>query len=157
MSEHETIRELLPLAVAGVLDPEAQRRVDEHAGQCPACRKELEGWSLYPQGLRQLRPPAVPERLMERTRTRIMQEHAAAAGRRTESLILSGLAAFAWILGLTSWFLLRVFSGGALVLFGANLASLLTWSVASTVFVWLTAAVTGLAMGRWRREMRRVL
>ena len=157
MSSHDAIRELLPLAAAGALDAPEQRRVEEHARECPECLRQLENWGLYARALHQMRPPAIPVRLLERTRTRILQERAAAAGRRSESLILSGLAAFAWIFGLTTWFVLRVFTGGALMLFGANMAGLLTWSVASTLFVWLTATATGLLVGRRRREMRNFL
>jgi predicted anti-sigma-YlaC factor YlaD len=157
MTDHDTIREWLPLAAAGVLDAGEQRLVDEHASGCEACRRELEQWVAYARGLGQMRPPAVPARLMERTRARVLQERAAAEGNRTESLILSGLAAFTWLVGLTTWFLLRVFTGGALVLFGVNMTGLLAWSVASTAFVWLTAATAGLMVGRRRREMRRVL
>jgi hypothetical protein len=156
MNSHDELRALLPLAASGALSPEDQRRVDDHARECPDCAQQVDCWSLYAQGLRQLRPPAIPSQLMERTRTRIVQERAAASGRRTESLILSGLVAFAWILGLATWFLLRIFTGGVLMLFGANLASLATWSVASTLFVWLTAAAAGLLLGKWRREMGRL-
>ena len=40
MSEHESIRELLSLAAAGVLAPDEQRRVELHAAVCDACRRQ---------------------------------------------------------------------------------------------------------------------
>jgi hypothetical protein len=40
---------------------------------------------------------------------------------------------------------------------GANLVRLGTWSALSTVLVWLTAAAAALALGKRRRELRRVL
>ena len=123
MNEHESVAEWLALAAAGTLTAEEQRRVDEHARECAACRAELERWASYTRILGQLRQPAVPANLMERTRARILQDRAAAAGQRTENLMLSALAAFAWILGLTSWVVLRVFTHGVFVFFGANLAS----------------------------------
>lgn len=155
MNEHESLRGLLALAAAGVLRFDEQRQVDDHVRDCADCRAEMERWFAYTQGLQHLRQPAVPANLMERTRARILQERATAAGRRTESVMLSALAAFAWIIGLTFWFLVRVFSGGALVFLGADLARLLTWSLASTVFVWLTAAAATLLLGR-RREFRSI-
>ena len=80
MSSHDAIRELLPLAAAGALDAPEQRRVEEHARECPECLRQLENWGLYARALHQMRPPAIPVRLLERTRTRILQERAAAAG-----------------------------------------------------------------------------
>lgn len=157
MSEHESMREFLALAVAGALDSAQLRRLDEHTRDCPICRHELEIWSGYAQGLRRLPQPAVPGQLMERTRARVLQERAAAADRRWNDLMLGALALFAWTVGLSFWFLLRIFTGGALVVMGANLIRLGTWSVFSTVLVWLTAAAAALALGKRRRELRRAL
>jgi hypothetical protein len=94
---------------------------------------------------------------MERTRTRLVQERAAAADRRWDELMLGALALFAWTVGLTFWFVARIVTGGELVIMGANLVRFGTWSAGSTVLVWLTAAVAALALGKRRRELRRVL
>jgi len=157
MSEHESVRELLALAASGALDIGEQRRLEEHARECPACRRELEIWSGYSQSLRRLPQPAVPAQLMERTRTRWVQEHAAAADRRWDELMLGALALFAWTVGLTFWFVARIVTGGELVIMGANLVRFGTWTAGSTVLVWLTAAVAAVALGRRRRELRRTL
>jgi hypothetical protein len=157
MTEHESIMKMLPLAAAGALDAQDQRRVDEHARDCRSCRRELEIWSGYSQGLARLPQPPVPAQLMERTRARILQERAAIADRRWDDLMMAALALFAWTVGLSFWFLLRVFSGGALIVMGMNLVRLGTWSAVSTILVWLTAAVAAFALGRRRRELRRAL
>jgi predicted anti-sigma-YlaC factor YlaD len=157
MSEHESVRELLALAASGALDIGEQRWLEEHARECPACRRELEIWSGYSQSLRRLPQPAVPAQLMERTRTRLVQEHAAAADRRWDELMLGALALFAWTVGLTFWFVARIVTGGELVIMGANLVRFGTWTAGSTVLVWLTAAVAAVALGRRRRELRRTL
>jgi len=157
MSEHESMQALFALAAAGVLDAGEQRRLDEHARRCPECRRQLEIWSAYAEGLRQLPQPAVPAQLVERTRARVWQERAAAAGRRWDEWMLGILALFAWTVGLTFWFVLRIFTGGALVVMGANLVRFGTYSAVSTALVWLTAAVAALALGRRRRELRRSL
>ncbi|HTQ55751.1 MAG TPA: zf-HC2 domain-containing protein [Bryobacteraceae bacterium] len=157
MSEHDTIREWMPLAAGGALDPQQQRRLEEHARVCAECRRELEVWSGYAQGLRQLPQPGLPAQLVERTRARVWQDRATAADRRWDELMLAALALFAWTVGLTFWFVLRIFTGGALVIMGANLVRFGTWSAVSTLFVWLTAAVAALALGRRRRELRRAI
>jgi anti-sigma factor RsiW len=157
MSEHECMRELLTLAAAGALDAQEQRRLQEHVRDCPACRRELEVWSGYSQSLRQLPQPPVPAQLMERTRARLIEERAAAADRRWDELMLGALALFAWTVGLTFWFIARIVTGGELVIMGANLVRLGTWSAGSTVLVWLTAAVAAVALGKRRRELRRVV
>lgn len=157
MSEHEAMAGLLALAAAGALDIGEQRRLEAHARECPACRRELEILSAYSQGLRHLPQPAIPAQLMERTRARLMQERAAVADRRWDELMLGALALFAWTVGLTFWFVARILTGGELVIMGANLVRFGTWTAGSTVMVWLTAAVAALALGKRRREMRRAL
>jgi len=157
MSEHDAMRELLALAAAGALDAAEQRRLDQHAAACPDCRRELETWSIYAQSLQWLPQPSVPAQLVERTRARILQERATAADSRWDELMLAGLALFAWTVGLTIWLVLRLFTGGALMVMGTNLLQLGTWSAVSTVLVWLTAAAAALALGKRRRELRRAL
>jgi hypothetical protein len=160
MSEHEShtaFAGMLALAAAGALDAQEQRRLQEHARECPVCRRELEIWSGYTQGLRQLPQPAIPAQLMERTRARLLQERATTADRRWDELMLAALALFAWTVGLTFWFVARIVTGGELVVMGANLVRFGTWSAGSTVLVWLTAAVAAIALGRRRREFRRAL
>jgi anti-sigma factor RsiW len=157
MSEHESMKELLPLAACGALDAQEQRRLEEHARECAECRRELEVWGVYAEGLRQLPQPPLPANLMERTRARVGQERATAADRRWDELMLGALALFAWTVGLTFWFVLRIFTGGALVIMGANLVRFGPWSAVSTVMVWLTAAVAALALGKRRRDLRRAI
>jgi predicted anti-sigma-YlaC factor YlaD len=152
MTEHDAIRELLALAAAGALDSEQQMRVDRHARECEACRAELARWSGYAEGLRQLRQPALPERLLERTRARVLNERAAGAGRRKDAVLASALAAFTWIVGLTAWLLFQVFSGGADAVLELDLSRALKWSIGSTLFVWVTAAAAAIVLGRSRRE-----
>jgi hypothetical protein len=157
MNEHESIRELLLLAAAGALDgPGELRRVTEHAATCEVCRRELQVWSVYTEGLGRLPQPLLPAGLMERTRARIVEQRAAAARRRENALLLGALSLFGWISTLAFWTLARVFTGGVWNLFGVNLVSALTWSLLSTVVVWITAGASAVMLGD-RREVRRVL
>jgi hypothetical protein len=156
MTEHELVRAMLALAAAGALGPVEVRRVEQHAQGCELCRRDLETWAVYAQGLRKLPQPSAPEGLVQRTQVRIVQERAEAAGRRRHELFLAALAIFGWAAGWAFWTLARAVTGGNLNLFGANLVSGLTWSLVSTVLVWMTAATAALLLGR-RREMRRFL
>jgi hypothetical protein len=97
----------------------------------------------------------MPPQLLERSRARVFEERAAVVERRWNELMLAALALFAWTVGLAFWFVARVLTGGALVIMGTNLVRLGTWSVVSTVMVWLTAAVAALALGRRRHALRR--
>ena len=156
MTEHESVRAMLALAAAGALAPEEVRRVEQHAQGCELCRRDLETWAAYTQGLSQLPQPAAPKGLVQRTQARILRDRAHAADRRRSELLLGALVVFGWASGWVFWTLARVATGGNLNVLGTNLVSGLTWSLVSTVLVWMTAATAALMLGR-RREMRRFL
>jgi len=156
MSEHESVPAMLPLAAAGLLGPEEIRRVEEHARTCELCRADLETWSAYAQGLRKLPQPSAPAGLMERTRARIIQEQAVAAGRRRYAWLLGALVAFGWTSSLAFWVVARALTGGVLTVMGVNWVNGLVWSLGSTVLAWTTAAAAAIMLGRGR-EMRRFL
>jgi anti-sigma factor RsiW len=156
MTEHESVRTMLALAAAGVLGPEDVRRVEQHTQDCEVCRRDLETWAAYTQGLRKLPQPSVPEGLVQRTQARILQERAHAADRRKSELMLGALAIFGWGAGWALWTLVRAVTGGSLNVFGANLVNGLTWSLVSMVVAGITAATAALMLGRGR-EARRFL
>lgn len=156
MNEHESVRAMLPLAVSGLLGPEDVCRVEEHARTCELCRSDLETWSAYAQGLRKLPQPSAPAGLMERTRARIIQEHAVAAGRRRHAWLLGALVAFGWMSSLAFWVVARALTGGVFTVMGVNLVSGVAWSLGSTVLAWTTVAAAAMMLGRGR-EMRRFL
>ena len=146
MTEHEFVRAMLALAAADALDPTEQRRVDQHAWECDLCRKDLETWAAYAQSLRKLPQPAAPAGMVQRTQARILQERTPAENRRTSELMLGALAIFGWGSGWAFWTVARAIIGG----------SLLTWLLASTVLVWMTAGTAAVMLGR-SGQMRRSL
>jgi hypothetical protein len=156
MSEHESVRALLALAAAGAIGPEEQRRVGQHARECELCRRDLETWAVYAQGLRKLPQPSAPEGLIQLTQALVLQQRAQGTGRRGDEVLLGALAIFGWGSGWAFWTLARAITGGSLIVFGANLVNGLTWSLVSTVLVWTTAVTAALMLGR-RGEMRRYL
>jgi anti-sigma factor RsiW len=156
MNEHESVRAMLALAAAGALSPQQHRRMEQHAQGCEICRRDLETWAAYTQGLRKLPQPTVPEGLAQRTQARIVEQRLEAVERRRKELFLAALAVFGWAAGWAFWTMMRAITGGSLYVFGANLVSGLTWSLISTVLVWMTAATAALMLRR-SREMRRFL
>jgi len=156
MNEHESIRAMLPLAAAGLLSADELRRVEQHARTCEDCRKDQETWSVYAQGLRKLPQPSASAGLMERTRARIIQEQAVAAGRRRQSWLLGALVVFGWTSSLAFWVVARALTGGVFTVMGVNLVNGVAWSLGSTVLAWTTAAAAAIMLGRGR-EMRRFL
>ena len=157
MSEHESIRELLSLAAAGVLAPEEQRRVEQHAGVCDACQRQLEMWQRYSRELVRLPAPVAPKHLAEQTRARILRERAATADRRWDDIVLAVLVLFGWTVTLVTWIVFRLFTGGLLSVVQVGFVRILMWSGASTVFAWLTAAVAAVMLGIERRATRRLI
>ena len=156
MSEHASIRELLSLAAAGVLDPDEQRRVEQHATVCDACRRELELWQGYSRELVRLPAPVAPKYLADRTRARVLEKRAAAAERRWDDIVLAVLVLLGWTVSLVAWVVFRLFTGGMLSVMESSFVTILEWLGASTLFAWLTAAVAAVMLGS-RRGVRRIV
>ena len=156
MSEHASIRELLSLAAAGVLDPDEQRRVEQHATVCDACRRELELWQGYSRELVRLPAPVAPKYLADRTRARVLEKRAAAAERRWDDIVLAVLVLLCWTVSLVAWVVFRLFNGGMSSVVESSFVTILEWLGASTLFAWLTAAVAAVMLGS-RRGVRRIV
>jgi anti-sigma factor RsiW len=156
VSEHASIRELLSLAAAGVLDPDEQRRVEQHATVCDACRRELELWQGYSRELVRLPAPVAPKYLADRTRARVLEKRAAAAERRWDDIVLAVLVLLGWTVSLVAWVVFRLFTGGMLSVMESSFVTILEWLGASTLFAWLTAAVAAVMLGS-RRVVRRMV
>ena len=156
MSEHASIRELLSLAAAGVLDPDEQRRVDRHATVCDACRRELELWQGYSRELVRLPAPVAPKYLADRTRALVIEKRAAATQRRWDDIVLAVLVLLGWTVSLVAWVVFRLFTGGMLSVMESSFVTILEWLGASTLFAWLTAAVAAVMLGS-RRGVRRIV
>jgi anti-sigma factor RsiW len=157
MTEHESVRELLALAAAGVLTVEEQRRVEDHARACEACNRQLQAWRALSGELRRLPTPVVPPELVARTRARLFQELAAAAERRWDDAVLVFLSLFAWTVGVATWAIVRVINNGLLAVLDARFMQPMVWLTASSVLAWLTAGVVAVLVGHRRRMTWRSL
>ena len=156
MSEHASIRELLSLAASGALEPDEQRRVQEHIAVCDACRRELEVWQGYSRELVRLPAPVEQKSLADRTRALALEKRAAATQRGWDDIVLAVLVLLGWTVSLVAWVVFRLFTGGMLSVMESSFVTILEWLGASTLFAWLTAAVAAVMLGS-RRVVRRMV
>jgi predicted anti-sigma-YlaC factor YlaD len=97
MNDHNQIRSLLPLQVAGAISREEQAKLDDHLRECSDCRSELASLRALAADLKSIPAPQPLFGLAQRTRARIRAELAAKAERRQNQQYLALLSAFAWL------------------------------------------------------------
>jgi hypothetical protein len=153
MTEHETVRGLLILAMAGVLDPEEQSRMERHVHECEICSAEMEAWKVYASGLREMPQPATPGYLAERTQIRVLREQETRAERRQNTFLIPTLSLFGWAMSFALWFVLRVSMGDAMVMQTSLLRPGL-WALVWTVVVSLSGATAAVVLAKDRKERR---
>src|SRR5258708_5946611 len=95
----ESIRDLLALSAAGLLDPLDARRVGEHVRECATCAGELELLGDIAGTLGRLPAPAPPAGLVYRTQLAV----AAEADRRQGARLAIAAGALAWGIALATW------------------------------------------------------
>ena len=88
MSDHETIRKLLALSAAGLLEPGEERLVQEHVRQCAGCAAKLDDYATLSAGLSALPCPLPLPDLLRRTNMLV-----AAELDRRQGAVLAGTAA----------------------------------------------------------------
>ena len=139
MSDHESVRHLLALGAAGLLDPGEERLVREHARQCARCAAKLDDYAALSAGLSALPCPLTLPDLLRRTNSLV----AAELDRRQGAVFAGGAAVFALAFVLLMGQTLRTLVGDS-----AALAWLL-WAVGSSV---LGAASAVVLVSRRRLE-----
>ena len=155
MSEHEVIRELLPLAAADTLGEGELRRVEEHLRTCAACAAEWNAWRALERGLRRLPTPQAPAMLVERTRARMYAHLSAREERAVNPWALGILVLVSWTLVLATWPVVRLLSGG--VLSWLDLSFQHTWLglAGYTLAGWVVGGIAALTIGLRHRATRR--
>jgi anti-sigma factor RsiW len=103
MSEHDKIRELLALAVAGALTSAEEKQVAEHLRSCIACSNELEAWRPIASELRRLPTPQPSPWLVKATLARAEAKLSEQAEHDTDRRVMIFVVAFAWLLTIASW------------------------------------------------------
>lgn len=154
MSEHDRIRELMPLATANALEAGEERELSSHLAACHECAAEFDRWRELASAMRRLPTPQAPAALVERVRTRLvaqslnrMEQH---ANRRT----MVWLVLFGWTTILATWPVLRLVSSGAASWLDVSFVH--TWHVliGYTAVSWLAAGVAAALLGLRQRQER---
>jgi anti-sigma factor RsiW len=148
MTTHETIRQLLALSAAGLLDAADERRVREHVHECAECATALEDLSAVSADLCRLPAPMAPADLMARTEARVAAELAAQAGLRHGAILAVGAGLFTWMAALATWGLYRFLAGSA---------GWLAWLMLTTVPAYMAAGTVAVMFASRRRLERSLL
>lgn len=157
MSDHDEIRNLLALAAAGALDVAEEERVLSHARTCQECSKELESWNSLAAGLRAVPTPQPSAALIQRTRALAEARLEEEAEARWQRNVMVFVVAFAWVLTIVSWPLVRVATRGLAELLNPHLNRTWISFAGSATLVWLTGGTAAVLLAlRQRRERRLV-
>ena len=143
MSEHETVRQLLALSAAGLLDAAEERLVREHARQCARCAAKLDDYAALSAGLSALPCPLPLADLLRRTNSLV----AAELDRRQGAAFAAAAAIFALVFVLLIGQTLRMVAGDTAALVW------LLWAVITSVF----GAASALVLASRRRLERSIV
>jgi len=143
MSDHESVRQLLALSAAGLLDAGEERLVKEHASQCAQCAAELDDYAALSAGLAELPAPQPPAYLVART----AQLLAAEADRRQGAVFAAASAVFAFAFVLLIGQMLRMVAGDTAALMW------LIWAVITSML----GAASALVLASRRRLERSIV
>jgi hypothetical protein len=143
MNTHETIRQLLALSAAGLLDAADERRVRQHVHECAACAVALDELAAVTADLCRLPAPMVPADLLVRTEARVAAELGAEAGLRHGALLAVGAGLFAWMAAFATWCLYRLLAGSA---------GWLAWLLLTTVPAYMAAGAVAVMFASRRLE-----
>jgi anti-sigma factor RsiW len=131
MRDHESVRQLLALGAAGLLDAGEERLLREHTRLCAACAAELDEYAALTAGLAALPAPLPPANLGARTAALM----AAEADRRQGAVLAGGAAIFALVFVSLIGLALRVMAGDSAAL------AWLAWALVSSLLGAASAAV----------------
>ena len=155
MSEHERIRELLPLAASGDISPGELRAVHEHLSRCESCAGMYQDYGVLGSALRSLPTPqpreAVVARVLELAESRLGRSSA----NPREAFILAPLVVAGWLMAVATWPFARaatvwIFTGWRVPHGGLGTA-LAFYSILGCIL----ACVSALAVGRRARIVGR--
>ena len=143
MSEHESVRQLLALSAAGLLDAGEERLVREHARQCAACAAKLDDYATLSAGLSALPCPLPLPDLLRRTNSVV----AAELDRRQGAAFAGAAAIFALAFVLLIGQTLRMVAGDSAAL------AWLVWAVISSML----GTASAIVLASRRRLERRIV
>jgi anti-sigma factor RsiW len=154
MSEHEKIRELLPLAAAGVLDASEEARIQNHLRLCEECTAQLSFWQELQSGLRRIPTPQAPASLVQRTIAMAQNAVLEESDRRSERRVIAVATVFSWLLVAVSWPLAQFLGHGWMALVGSGFKQGWENFVAFTALCWLAGAAAAILLAARKQRER---
>ncbi len=156
MSEHDRIRELLPLAAAGALTAAEEKRVAEHVRSCVSCSNELDAWRPIASELRRLPTPQPSPWLVQATLARAEAKLADQAEHDWNRRVTTFVVAFAWLLTIASWPVFHFVSPYFGTLLGPQFGHTWISFAAFTALGWLAGGVAAVMLAIRQRGERRL-
>ncbi|MGC1106027.1 MAG: zf-HC2 domain-containing protein [Candidatus Acidiferrales bacterium] len=156
MNEHDAIRELLPLAAAGVLDAAEEGRLAAHISLCPDCAANLSLWQQVGSNLRRIPTPQAPAALVERTIALAQNHLTRESDRRTERRIVALVIVFSWAFVAISWPLAQLLAHGWQSLLGFGFEQGWENFVVFTAICWLAGGAAAVLLAARRSRERRL-
>ena len=156
MTEHDKIRELMPLAVAGALDVGEEARLAAHLGLCQDCAANLGSWQQIQSDLRRIPTPQVSGGIVERTIALAQDRFAQESDRRTERRIVALVLVFSWAFVAVSWPLAQLLAHGWQSLLGFGFEQGWKNFAVFTAICWLAGAVAAVLLAVRREHERRL-
>ncbi len=155
MNEHDKLRELLPLAAAGVLESAEETRLIAHLNRCSDCAAHLERLQQLTANLRGIPTPRVPAGLLSRTILLAQNRFAEESAHRTERRIMTLVLVLSWAFVAVSWPLAQLVAHGWLSVFGFGFAQAWKSFAVFTGFCWVAGAAGAILLAaRCSRERR---
>jgi len=155
MSEHDSIRKLLPLAASGDLSPEDLQRVRGHLERCSACRGASEDFAALEGALRGLPTPQPREEVVAQVRELAQAGLARRRKREHEAVVPGLLVAASWIMALATWPGLRAGMRWIVAEWHVPAGGIGSALAAYTILGFLLACLSAVVVGRLSRAAGR--
>lgn len=156
MNDHDKIRELLPLAAAGVLNAAEEAELLAHLRLCPHCAGNLSRFDELGGDLRRIPTPQISEGVVERTivaaQARLSQE----SDRRTERRMVALVVVCSWMFVAISWPLAQLLAHGWQSLLGFGFEQGWKNFAVFTAVCWLAGAAAAVLLATRRSRERRL-
>lgn len=155
MSEHEKIRELLPLAVSGALDASEEARMNNHLRLCAECSARLSFWQEIQSELRRIPTPQAPASLVQRTIAATQSTLLEESDRRSERRIIAVALVFSWLFVAVSWPLAQFLGHGWMAVLGSGFKQNWENFAVFTALCWLAGAAAAIMLAARKQRERR--
>lgn len=155
MSEHEKIREMLPLAVSGALDASEEARMNNHLRLCAECNARLAFWQEIQSELRRMPTPQAPTSLVQRTIAAAQSTLLEESDRRSERRVIAVALVFSWLFVAVSWPLAQFLGHGWMAVLGSGFKQGWENFAVFTALCWLAGAAAAIMLAARKQRERR--